>query len=654
MRKTCMLLLLLLTATCGVLRGQNFDLAAGRVPVASLDGLWRFHTGDDPAWADPNFDDSKWPLLRSDEDWSHQGYKDYTGMAWYRFQVTVPAGMDHVSLYLPHLYTCFEVYADGNRIGTYGKMPPNAIAYSGGSGYLVFPLPTGVHGLHKVQIALRVWHWPRWAGTFGGGPHHGGGVVGASSEIEDRDALDWSSILWSLADDYLMGLLEALAGLGGLALFLARRKEPEYLWFAVMMLFSATGEWILVSYAQVWNALVRDIAYHTLSIGANLASIIFYQQLFHARRTWFLKLAVGSAVLELLIFLVLVEPQILPWEQSQILMALCELLGEAWIFTVVYSRARQGSIDARLLLVPATLDTALLLFGSGEWMVRLLGWRDIFGFLTFSVTLARLPIPSYNLIAAFDLLVLFTVLILRFARMRSQDERFAGEVQAAREVQQYLIPSQLPQTPGFRIESEYRPAREVGGDFFQVLPDAKDGGVLIVLGDVAGKGMQAGMLATLIVGAIRTAAAFTVDPEKILALLNERLQGRGLVTCLVLRIDRNGDATLVNAGHLAPYLNGNELPMEGALPLGAILGADFPVMHFQLAEGDSLMLMSDGIAEAQDAKGALFGFERIGEMMSGRATAAGLATAAQNFGQADDITVLTVARMATAGAAISN
>jgi serine phosphatase RsbU (regulator of sigma subunit) len=78
------------------------------------------------------------------------------------------------------------------------------------------------------------------------------------------------------------------------------------------------------------------------------------------------------------------------------------------------------------------------------------------------------------------------------------------------------------------------------------------------------------------------------------------------------------------------------------------------VMHFQLAEGDSLMLMSDGIAEAQDAKGALFGFERIGEMMSGRATAAGLATAAQNFGQADDITVLTVARMATAGAAISN
>jgi serine phosphatase RsbU (regulator of sigma subunit) len=218
-------------------------------------------------------------------------------------------------------------------------------------------------------------------------------------------------------------------------------------------------------------------------------------------------------------------------------------------------------------------------------------------------------------------------------------------VQAAREIQQYLIPAHIPLTPGFTIESEYRPAREVGGDFFQVLPSAEDGSVLLVLGDVAGKGLHAGMLATLIVGAVRTAAKFTTDPEKVLELLNERLQGRGLVTCLALLIERDGNVTLANAGHLAPYLNDRELPMEGALPLGAIPGVKFSVMHFELAEGDSLMLMSDGVAEAQDAHGRLFGFERIGEMMSGRATAASLAIAAQNFGQEDDITVLTLARV---------
>jgi serine phosphatase RsbU (regulator of sigma subunit) len=117
-----------------------------------------------------------------------------------------------------------------------------------------------------------------------------------------------------------------------------------------------------------------------------------------------------------------------------------------------------------------------------------------------------------------------------------------------------------------------------------------------------------------------------------------------LVTCLALRIEHDGKASLANAGHLPPYLNGNEMQMEGALPLGAIGGVEFPLMRFQLGAGDFLMLMSDGVVEAQDAEGRLFGFERIGQMLRERATAAGLAAAAQSFGQEDDITVLTVAR----------
>jgi serine phosphatase RsbU (regulator of sigma subunit) len=242
------------------------------------------------------------------------------------------------------------------------------------------------------------------------------------------------------------------------------------------------------------------------------------------------------------------------------------------------------------------------------------------------------------------LLSVLAILFLRFSRTRSQEERYASEFESARSVQQYLIPDQLPPTPGLTIESAYRPAREVGGDFFQVLPSGTDGTVLIVVGDVAGKGLQAGMLSALIVGAIRTAAAFTCDPAKIIALLNERLQGRGLVTCLALSIKSDGAATLVNAGHLPPYLDGQELPMEGALPLGAISGIDFPVLNFQLAAGDSLILMSDGIAEAQKPDGELFGFDRISELLSRTTSAATLADAAQSFGQEDDITVLTIAR----------
>jgi serine phosphatase RsbU (regulator of sigma subunit) len=102
--------------------------------------------------------------------------------------------------------------------------------------------------------------------------------------------------------------------------------------------------------------------------------------------------------------------------------------------------------------------------------------------------------------------------------------------------------------------------------------------------------------------------------------------------------------TLANAGHLAPYLNGVEIQMEGALPIGMLAEADFPVMHFKLSPGDTLMLMSDGVAEAQDAHKKLFGFERIGEMLQRPISAAALASAAQEFGQEDDILVLRIQR----------
>jgi hypothetical protein len=275
----------------------------------------------------------------------------------------------------------------------------------------------------------------------------------------------------------------------------------------------------------------------------------------------------------------------------------------------------------------------------------------------FVVELTAIPIPGVpNLFARWGLTllaarafttacVLAALLALLFRDQRQVTEErahFAGEVEAARNVQQYLIPSQLPATPGFSIVSEYRPAREVGGDFFQVLPHATDGSLLLVVGDVAGKGIEAGMLATLIVGAVRTAASFTSDPARILSLLNERLQGRGLVTCIALRIDQDGNATLVNAGHLPPYLNGKELPVEGSLPLGAVSGIPFPAMRFTLKTDDALMLMTDGVVEAQKAEGPLFGFDRIAAMLQAGADAAGLAQAAQEFGQEDDITVLTL------------
>jgi serine phosphatase RsbU (regulator of sigma subunit) len=252
--------------------------------------------------------------------------------------------------------------------------------------------------------------------------------------------------------------------------------------------------------------------------------------------------------------------------------------------------------------------------------------------------------------AAISLLLLRRLLL----SVRRQRE-MALDVKQAQQVQQVLIPEALPQIPGLTIESEYRPAREVGGDFFQIIPHATDGSVLIVTGDVTGHGLQAGMLVALIVGAIRERAETSFDPLRMLQSLNRRLLGRGHAhaTCLALRIASDGAVTLANAGHLPPYLNGKELPMEGALPLGMVESAEFFVMHFELAPGDSLMLLSDGVAEARNERGELFGFERIHALLQKPITAAEIATVAQTFGQQDDISVLSVTRASIMKAAIA-
>jgi serine phosphatase RsbU (regulator of sigma subunit) len=202
--------------------------------------------------------------------------------------------------------------------------------------------------------------------------------------------------------------------------------------------------------------------------------------------------------------------------------------------------------------------------------------------------------------------------------------------------------------PGFTVESEYRPAREVGGDFFQIIPHKTDGSLLIVAGDVTGKGLRAGMLVALLVGAIRSAAETNAEPGSVLAVLNRRLVGRAgaQATCLALRITQDGAATLANAGHVPPYLNGKELEMEGALPLGMMEGAESSLMYFQLKERDKLVLLSDGIVEATDANGNLFGFERVHELMQTAQSAAQIAESAQEFGQEDDISVIIVTRAA--------
>jgi serine phosphatase RsbU (regulator of sigma subunit) len=249
-----------------------------------------------------------------------------------------------------------------------------------------------------------------------------------------------------------------------------------------------------------------------------------------------------------------------------------------------------------------------------------------------------------NIADALLQLSVLAILVLRFARTRRDEQRLASELEAARAVQQVLIPEEIPAIPGYQIECVYRPAGEVGGDFFQILL-LPSGDALVVVGDVSGKGMPAAMTVSLLVGTLRTAAESTTSPSAILKTLNRRLLGRssgGFTTCLVLRIEPSGVSTAANAGHIAPYVNGKEQRIENGLPLGLTEGVPYAESTFQLGPEDQITLLTDGVVEARNSSHELFGFDRVAAMATDSATE--IAAAAQAFGQEDDITVLKLTR----------
>lgn len=221
--------------------------------------------------------------------------------------------------------------------------------------------------------------------------------------------------------------------------------------------------------------------------------------------------------------------------------------------------------------------------------------------------------------------------------------RAETELEAARAVQQMLIPEEIPSLPGFKVESVYQPASQVGGDFYQILPLA-DGAALIVIGDVSGKGMPAAMTVSLLVGTFRTMADYSTSPAEILAEMNRRMLVRskdGFTTCLVLRADADGILTMANAGHIPPYCNGEELAVENGLPLGLHAQSTYGESRFELRPGDQLTLLTDGVVEARSTTGELFGFART--QTCSRKGAEQILKAACAFGQEDDITVVTLA-----------
>lgn len=633
--------------------------------VVALTGPWKFQVGDNPKWADPDFDDSAWETVDLgakaesidpemgtggfSPGWTAKGHPGYAGFAWYRMRIRITGADGPLALLAPpDVDDSYQLFTNGALVGSFGNFNRRvpAIYYTLPR---MFALPERAIQSRPdgtAVVAFRFYMAPRTLLQPQSGGMHSPPIIGLANAVSAAYHVAWERIYRLNSSALLGGLVFLAFAFLILMLYVFDRTEKILFWPL-----AACG----------LNAMIYAIIFiaSTTQLVTNLQESVLVGVA--------APISVGLWLMTWWAFFGLQDKK---WIRNTIVALVLGVSATYLLFQILLLRgsAPHSVFVANTVSNYAWSAASLLLLALIAWF----GWRRpqreswvlflallFYAIPNFSPALRLLHIPTWWFpfgirvilwqVTDFAMLVcLSLVLLRRFRSSQRRQQAIELDLKQAQQVQQVLMPQRLSAVPGFRIESEFRPARQVGGDFFQIVPgEGKDAGsVLVVVGDVAGKGAQAGMLVALLVGAIRTCVQAGWGPTEMLNALNQRLCGRehALATCVVLHIDGDGRVQYANAGHLPPYVNGKELAIQGALPLGAVPDADFSTGGFTLEPGDTLVLMSDGIAEAQDSHGHLFGFDRIHTMLQKPVTAADVATAAQTFGQQDDILVLRIVR----------
>ncbi len=623
----------------------TFDATTLTEPV-DLAGAWLIHAGDDPAYARPEFNDSGWTAFDPHSSLVSLFPNAHLEIVWYRQRIRVNPSQTGLALRERSISRAFEVYVNGERLLSSGQVAPYR-PYTVGARVLA-RIPDRALATGSILIALRV-HIAATEWSTGQDP----GYFYTNLTLGQERTLDHDDWLSAIGEN-LLGLTDKmlLFGLGVVAivLFAAQRRQVEYLCIFALGLI-ALVQVLFGAITQFWDVPAGwEVAVVSLRIASPILWATMYFAFVHLKVGWRFRIyLLAAGILNAYNGLVSLLGSLPGAYQLLVNLPFVTLLSVV-IPIVLIVHARRGNREAGILLIPLILFS---LYIYAEYTLAALfqvsAWRQfaLRGFaLTDNYAVGPFTIPLDNVSGILSTISLAIIMLLRSTSMSRRQALLEGELAAAREVQQIILPEAVETIPGFAIESVYEPAQQVGGDFFQIMPTG-DGGLLLVLGDVAGKGLPAAMLVSVMVGAIRTVAGYTTAPAEILAQLNERLIGRsrgGFSTALAAHIAGDGVVTIANAGHLSPYIDGRELTLPGALPLGILSGAAYETVQFHLPPGSKFTFYSDGVIEAQNGKGELFGFERGRELSTQAATE--IAQAAKLFGQSDDITVVAITRLA--------
>jgi serine phosphatase RsbU (regulator of sigma subunit)/predicted ester cyclase len=243
-------------------------------------------------------------------------------------------------------------------------------------------------------------------------------------------------------------------------------------------------------------------------------------------------------------------------------------------------------------------------------------------------------------------------------------ERVEQELQVARSIQQASLPKEVPTLEGWQISPLYQPAREVGGDFYD-FHHLSEGRLGLVVGDATGKGVPAALVMSTTCGMLQAVsqAIDSPSPGEVLEQVNETLLARipanMFVTCFYAILDpKSAHLVYANAGHDLPYLHRNgdaeELRARG-MPLGLMPNMGYEEKETILHSGEAALLYSDGLVEAHDPEGDMFGFPRLRALIAEHGEKRSLGEllleelysfTGERWEQEDDITLLTLRRSA--------
>lgn len=619
-------------------------LTLAQAPVAIAPGQCVWRAGDNPAWAAPALDESGW---HSYAGWSLDPHEP---QIWIRCHADLAPLR---SIADPGIQVAFssayELYVNGSRIGASGNLHRGL-----GRNDLIrsWPLPQDLAG-NAAVIALRITFGPALYSDYSAS-------VSFGSLALLKDSRD-SQVLAAATQNFGMAVCYIVIGAIGLALlglFLSDRSRTELFWLGVSCFLLATLR--LCIFALRVQAPISSIWLSTLFNVGNVILPI-------AETLFFFRVAVRR-IPPLVIGLVCIEtawafsgvvafaaptPRMIPFDaflfqpwtySAMLLSALLQVAASAWFaFMPLRSLPRRIRVVALLCCTWALADC---IWFAIESTTAIPGLPDLFDRWYSILAESR----GYALLA---IVVALMALLLREQRQIAEERAMlAGEMQAAREIQSLLAPDALCPMPGFEIEVAYRPIRDVGGDFYLCRPLA-NGRQRLLVGDVSGKGTGAAMTAALLIGGAEDHDDYA--PAQLLAHLDRVLRESrvgALATCLCADFAADGSVTFANAGHLPPFRHGVEISLPANLPLGVreSVAAHFDETVVHLHAGESLTFLSDGVVEARNARGELFGFARAAAISAQPAES--VARAAQSFGQEDDITVLRLTRAERAPASV--